>query len=215
MERLELSRIELERVMRVVSLFFIGELVKRVDGLAVVEFAVIHVLGRAHDGDIQLTVTGADMIPVDEIDVCELAAIQNAVLDSHGLAAAEEDRAQMAVGVHAGVIARLIDVAAELRVDGAGVAVLMLLGKVGDHLAHDVEQVMLQVFQIERVDVVGALLDHDGAGGVVGRDADRAVLDAGFLDDLNDLTGDIVEGGDPAAGLQLEFFLINLEFHCV
>ena len=201
--------------MRVVSLFFIGELVKRVDGLAVVEFAVIHVLGRAHDGDIQLTVTGADVIPVDEVDVCELAAVQNAVLDGHGLAAAEEDGAQVAVGVHAGVIARLIDVAAELRMDGAGVTVLMLLGKVGDHLAHDVEQVMLQVFQIERVDVVGALLDHDGAGGVVRRDADRAVLDAGFLDDLNDLTGDIVEGGDPAAGLQLEFFLINLEFHCV
>ena len=153
--------------MRVVGFFFFGELVEGIDGLAVVEFAVIHVLGRAHDGDVQLTVTGADMIPVDEIDVCELAAIQNAVLDSHGLAAAEEDRAQMAVGVHAGVIARLIDVAAELRVDGAGVAVLMLLGKVGDHLAHDVEQVMLQVFQIERVDVVRALLNHDGASGVV------------------------------------------------
>ncbi len=201
--------------MRVVGFFFFGELVEGIDGLAVVEFAVIHVLGRAHDGDVQLTVTGADMIPVDEIDVCELAAIQNAVLDSHGLAAAEEDRAQMAVGVHAGVIARLIDVAAELRVDGAGVAVLMLLGKVGDHLAHDVEQVMLQVFQIERVDVVRALLDHDGASGVVGRDADCAVLDAGLLDDLNDFTGDIVESGDPAAGLQFELFLINLKFHCV
>ena len=201
--------------MRVVGFFFFGELVEGIDGLAVVEFAVIHVLGRAHDGDVQLTVTGADMIPVDEIDVCELAAIQNAVLDSHGLAAAEEDRAQMAVGVHAGVIARLIDVAAELRVDGAGVAVLMLLGKVGDHLAHDVEQVMLQVFQIERVDVVRALLDHDGASGVVGRDADRAVLDAGLLDNLNDFTGNIVEGGNPAAGLQFELFLINLKFHCV
>ena len=201
--------------MRVVGFFFFGELVEGIDGLAVVEFAVIHVLGRAHDGDVQLTVTGADMIPVDEIDVCELAAIQNAVLDSHGLAAAEEDRAQMAVGVHAGVIARLIDVAAELRVDGAGVAVLMLLGKIGDHLAHDVEQVMLQVFQIERVDVVRALLDHDGASGVVGRDADCAVLDAGLLDDLNDFTGDIVESGDPAAGLQFELFLINLKFHCV
>lgn len=201
--------------MRVVSLFFIGELVKRVDRLAVVEFAVVHVFGRAHDGDVQLTVTGADVVPVNEVDVRELAAVQNAVLDGHGLAAAEEDRAQMAVCVHAGVIARLIDVAAELRVDGAGVAVLMLLGKIGDHLAHDVEQVMLQVFQIERVDIMGALLDHDGAGGVVRRDADRAVLDAGFLDDLDDLTGDIMEGGDPAAGLQLEFFLINLEFHCV
>ena len=201
--------------MRVVGFFFFGELVEGIDGLAVVEFAVIHVLGRAHDGDVQLTVTGADMIPVDEIDVCELAAIQNAVLDSHGLAAAEEDRAQMAVGVHAGVIARLIDVAAELRMDGAGMAILMLLGEVGDHLAHDVEQVMLQVFQIERVDVVRALLDHDGASGVVGRDADCAVLDAGLLDDLNDFTGDIVESGDPAAGLQFELFLINLKFHCV
>lgn len=201
--------------MRVVGLFLVGELVERVDCLAVMEFAVVHILGCAHDGDIQLAMTGADMIPVDEIDVCELAAIQNAVLDSHGLAAAEEDRAQMAVCVHAGVIARLIDVAAELRVDGAGVAVLMLLGKVGDHLAHDVEQVMLQKFQIERVDVVRALLDHDRAGGVMGRDADRAVFDAGLLDDLDDLAGNVVERGNPAAGLKLKFFLINFEFHCV
>ena len=201
--------------MRVVGFFFFGELVEGIDGLAVVEFAVIHVLGRAHDGDVQLTVTGADMIPVDEVDVRELAAIQNAVLDGHGLTAAEEDGAQVAVGVHAGVVARLIDVAAKLRMDGAGMAVLMLLGEVGDHLAHDVEQIMLQVFQIERVDVVRALLDHDGAGGVVRRDADRAVLDAGLLDDLDDLAGHVMEGGDPAAGLQLEFFLINLEFHCV
>lgn len=201
--------------MRVVGFFFFGELVEGIDGLAVVEFAIIHVLSRTHDGDVQLAMTGADVVPVDEVDVREFAAVQNAVLDGHGLAAAEEDGAQMAVGVHAGVIARLIDVAAELRVDGAGVAVLMLLGKIGDHLAHDVEQVMLQVFQIERIDIVGALLDHDGAGGVVRRDADSAVLDAGLLDDLDDLTGHVMEGGDPAAGLQFEFFLINLEFHCV
>ena len=201
--------------MRVVGLFLVGELVERVDRLAVMEFAVVHILGCAHDGDIQLAMTGADVVPVDEVDVREFAAVQNAVLDGHGLAAAEEDGAQMAVGVHAGVIARLVHIAAELRVDGAGVAVLMLLGKIGDHLAHDVEQVMLQVFQIERVNVVGALLDHDRAGGVVRRDADRAVLDAGLLDDLDDLTGNVVEDGDPPTGLQLEFFLINLEFHCV
>lgn len=201
--------------MRVVGFFFFGELVEGIDGLAVVELAVTNVFGGAHDGDVQLAVTGADVIPVDEVDVCELAAVQNAVLDGHGLAAAEEDRAQMAVCVHAGVIARLIDVAAELRVDGAGVAVLMLLGKVGDHLAHDVEQVMLQKFQIERVDVVRALLDHDRAGGVMGRDADRAVFDAGLLDDLDDLAGNVVERGNPAAGLQFELFLINLKFHCV
>lgn len=201
--------------MRVVGLFLVGELVERVDRLAVMEFAVVHILGCAHDGDIQLTMTGADVIPVDEVDVGELAAVEDAVLDGHGLAAAEEHRTQVAIGVHARVVARLIDVAAELRVDGAGVAVLMLLGKVGDHLAHDVEQVMLQKFQIERVDVVRALLDHDRAGGVMGRDADRAVFDAGLLDDLDDFTGNVVEGGNPAAGLQFELFLINLKFHCV
>lgn len=201
--------------MRVVGFFFFGELVEGIDGLAVVEFAIIHVLSRTHDGDVQLTVTGADVVPVDEVDVREFAAVQNAVLDGHGLAAAEEDGAQMAVGVHAGVIARLVHIAAELCVDGAGMTVLMLLSEVGDHLAHDIEQVMLQVFQIERVDVVRALLDHDGASGVVGRDADRAVLDTGLLDDLDDFTGNVVEGGNPAAGLQFELFLINLKFHCV
>ena len=201
--------------MRVVGLFLVGELVERVDRLAVVEFAVVHVFGRAHDGDIQLTMTGADVVPVDEVDVREFAAVQNAVLDGHGLAAAEEDGAQMAVGVHAGVIARLVHIAAELCVDGAGMTVLMLLSEVGDHLAHDIEQVMLQVFQIERVDIMGAFLDHDRAGGVVGRDADRAVLDTGLLDDLDDFTGNVVEGGNPAAGLQFELFLINLKFHCV
>lgn len=201
--------------MRVVDLFLVGELVERVDRLAVMEFAVVHILGCAHDGDIQLAMTGADVVPVDEVDVREFAAVQNAVLDGHGLAAAEEDGAQMAVGVHAGVIARLVHIAAELCVDGAGMTVLMLLSEVGDHLAHDIEQVMLQVFQIERVDIMGAFLDHDRAGGVVGRDADRAVLDTGLLDDLDDFTGNVVEGGNPAAGLQFELFLINLKFHCV
>ena len=201
--------------MDVVGFFFVGVFAEGVDGLAAVELAVIDILRRTHNGDVQLTMTGADMIPVDEVDVRELAAVENAVLDGHGLTAAEEDGAQVAVGVHAGVVARLIDIAAKLRVDRTGMAVLMLLGEVGDHLAHDVEQIMLQKLQIERIDIVGALLDHDGAGGVVRRDADRAVLDAGFLDDLNDLTGHVMEGGDPPTGLQLEFFLINLEFHCV
>ena len=187
--------------MDIVGFFFVGVFAEGVDGLAAVEFAVVHVFRRAHDGDVELAVTGADMIPVDEVDVRELAAVQDAVLDGHRLAAAEEDGAQMPVGIHAGEVARLVHIAPELRMDRTGVAILMLLGKVGDHLAHDVEQVVLQKFQIERVDVVRALLDHDGAGGVVGRDADRAVLDAGFLDDLDDLAGDIVEGGDPPAGL--------------
>ena len=106
--------------MDVVGFFFVGVLAEGVDGLAAVEFAVIDILSRAHDGDVQLTMTGADVVPVDEVDVGELAAIEDAVLDGHGLTAAEEDGAQVAVGVHAGVVARLIDIAAELRVDRTG-----------------------------------------------------------------------------------------------
>ena len=201
--------------MRVVSFLLVSELVERVDRLAVVELAVIHIFGRAHDGDVELAMTGTDMIPVDEVDVRKLAAIEDAVLNGHGLTAAEEDRAQMAVGIHAGVIARLVHIAAELCMDGAGMAVLMLLGKVGNHLAHNVEQIVLQELQIERINIVRALLNHDGAGGVVRRDADRTVLDARLLDNLNNLARNIVKGGNPAAGLQLELFLINLKFHCV
>ena len=143
--------------MDVVGFFFVGVLAEGVDGLTAVELAVIDILRRTHNGDVQLAVTGADVVPVDEVDVCELAAIEDAVLDGHGLTAAEEDGAQVAVGVHAGVVARLIDIAAKLRMDGAGMAVLMLLGEVGDHLAHDVEQVVLQVFQIVRGKILNCL----------------------------------------------------------
>ena len=76
-------------------------------------------------------------------------------------------------------------------------------------------QIMLEVFNVERIDVMGALLDHDGAGGVVGGDADGAVLDTAGLHDFDDFLRDIMEGGDPAAGLQFELFLKNFEFHCL
>ena len=71
--------------MDVVGLFFVGVLAEGVDGLTAVEFAVVHILGRAHNGDVQLAVTGADVVPVDEVDVGELAAIEDAVLDGCSL----------------------------------------------------------------------------------------------------------------------------------
>ena len=44
-------------------------------------------------------------------------------------------------------------------------------------------------------------------------------LDLDHLDeicnDIKDLSSDVVEGGDPAAGLQFDFFLDNFEFHGV
>jgi hypothetical protein len=89
----------------------------------------------------------------------------------------------------------------------------MLLSEVGDHLSHDVEKVVLKELQIEGVNVVRALLNHYGAGGVVRNDSNGTVLNAGVLNHFEDLLSDVVEGGDPASGLKLEFFLINLELH--
>ena len=60
--------------MDVVSLFFVGVLAEGVDGLAAVELAVIDILRRTHNGDVQLTMTGADVVPVDEVDMRELAS---------------------------------------------------------------------------------------------------------------------------------------------
>ena len=202
--------------MDVVGLLFGRELVQRVDDLAVVPLAVfLQVFRRAHDGDVQLAAARADMVPVNEIDVGEFTAVEDAVFDGHRFAAAEEDGAEMAVRVHAGEVAGLVDIAAELEMDRAGMAVLMLFREIRNHLAHDVEQIMLEVFDVEGVDVVRALLDHDGAGGVVGGDADGAVLDTAGLHDFDDFLRDVMEGGDPAAGLQFELFLKNFEFHCL
>ena len=54
--------------MHIVGFFFVGVLAEGVDGLTVVELAVVHIFRRAHDGDVQLTMTGADVVPVDEVD---------------------------------------------------------------------------------------------------------------------------------------------------
>ena len=73
-----------------ISLFLSGELAQGVDYLAVVVLTVTHVFGGAEQSQVDLTGTGADMIPVNEVDVSELAQIQLAVLDGQGLTAAKE-----------------------------------------------------------------------------------------------------------------------------
>ena len=169
----------LERVVNVVSLLFVRILAERVDGLAVVPLSVSYVLGRTHNGHVELSVTSANVIPVYEVNVSELTAVKNAVLDGHRFASAKEHAAEMSVGVHGGEVTGLVYVSTELSVDRAGMTVLMLFSKIGDHLSHDVEQVVLEILEIEGIDVVRALLDHHGAGGVVRCDGDRTVLDTG------------------------------------
>jgi hypothetical protein len=118
------------------------------------------------------------------------------------------------VGVHRGKVAGLVYVSAKLRVDRTGMTVLMLLCKVGDKLSHNVKKVVLKELEIEGIDIVRALLNHYRAGGVVRSDANGTVLDAGLFNDVKNVAGHVVEGGDPTSGLKLDFFLKNFEFHC-
>ena len=127
----------------------------------------------------------------------------------------EEAAAEMSVCVHAGVVTGLIYVSAVLSVDGAGVTVLMLLCKVGDHLSHDIEKVVLKELEIKAVDIVRALLYHYRAGRVVRYDSNCTVLNAGSVYDSLNLLRNIVEGGDPTSGLELKLLLKNFHFHSV
>ena len=140
--------------MRIVCLLLVGELVKGVDHLTVVPLAALNLIGSTHNGYVELTATCANVVPVNEVNVSKLTAVKNAVLDGHSLASAEEYATEMSVGIHGGVVTGLIYVSAELRVDRAGVTVLMLLCKVGDHFSHNVEKVVLEILKIEGIDIV-------------------------------------------------------------
>ena len=145
--------------------------------------------------------------------MCELSAIQNAAHDGHCLTSSEEDRAQVSVGIHTGEVPRFVDVSAELRMNRSGMAVLMLLPKIRNQFAHDVQKIVLEILQIKRIDVVRTFLHHDRAGCVVGGDADGSVPDAGCLDNFNHFFRHVVKSGNPAPRLQFQFFLVNLEIH--
>ena len=140
--------------MNVVSLLFGSELSESVNNLAVVVLSVIDRLSGTHNGYVKLSVTSANVVPVDEVNVSELTAVKNTVLDSHSLASAEEAGTEVTVGIHAGEITGLVYVSAKLRVDRSGMTVLMLLCKVGDHLSHYVEKVVLKILKVERINVV-------------------------------------------------------------
>ena len=100
--------------MDIVSLFLIRELVQGIYDLAVLPLTVADILGRTHYGHVELAAACADLVPVDKVNVRKFSAVKNAVLYGHGLAPAEEYGAEMPVCIHAGKVARLIDISAEL-----------------------------------------------------------------------------------------------------
>ena len=181
--------------MDIVSLFLFGELVTGVDNLTAVPLSIVNVLGSTHNSDVYLTATSDNVVPVDEVDVSKETEVELTVLDGESLASAEEYGAEVTVGVHAGVVTGLVYVSTVLSVNRSGMTVLVLLSKVRDHLSHDVEKVVLEELEIKGIDIVRALLNHYGAGGVVRYDSNGSVLDAGISNHLKDLFSDVVEGG--------------------
>ena len=172
--------------MDIVSLFLFGELVLSIDNLTAVPLSVSNVLGCTHNGDVYLTATSDNVVPVDEVDVSEETEVELTVLNGESLASAEEYGTEVTVCVHGGVVTGLVYVSTVLCVYGTGVTVLMLFSKVGDHLSHDVEKVVLKELEVEGIDIVRALLNHNGAGGVVRNDSNGTVLNAGIFNHLKD-----------------------------
>lgn len=144
----------LESVVNVVALLFFCEAVLRVDDLAVLPLAILNVLSCTHYGNVELSSSCANVIPVNEVNVSELTAIRNAVLDGHCFAAAEEYGTEVTVCVHRRVVAGLVNKTAVFCVNRAGVTILMLFSKVRSELAHNVEEVMLEIFELERVNIM-------------------------------------------------------------
>ena len=56
-------------------------------------FSISYILSSTHDSNIELSVTGTNVIPIHKINMGKLTAIQLSVFDGHGLAAAEKDAA--------------------------------------------------------------------------------------------------------------------------
>ena len=71
--------------MNVVSLFLFGELVLGVDNLTVVPLSVSNVLGCTDDGYVNLSATSNNVVPVDEVDVCEETEVELAIRDGSGV----------------------------------------------------------------------------------------------------------------------------------
>ena len=73
-----------------VSLLLSRELTQSVNHFTVVVLAITDVIVGAEQSNIDLTGTCADMIPVDEVDMCEFAQIQLAILNGQSLASAKK-----------------------------------------------------------------------------------------------------------------------------
>ena len=129
--------------MDIVSLLLVGKSATGVDDLSAVYLSVLNVLCRSHNGYVYLSAAGDNVIPVDEVDMREKAEVEFAVLDGKRFASSKEHGTEMSVGVHTRIVTGLVYVSAVLSVYRSRMTVLMLLGKVGYHLSHNIKKVVL------------------------------------------------------------------------
>ena len=135
------------------------------------------------------------MIPVHKINMGKFPSVQLSVLDGHGLATAKKDTAQMTIRIHAGIVPGLTHVAPKLGVyitsvlcvDRSRMTILMLLRKIRNHFPHNIQKIMLKIFQIKGIYIMGALLNHNRAGGMMRGNTTSSVFDSRCLHDLQNL----------------------------
>ena len=151
--------------------------------------AVLGLLADSLSGadDIDEDAAEARVVQFDEEDALPGTERDATIHHGNGLAAAEEQVLDVGVAVGAFV---------GVHVDGAAAEVVVLIiGVGGGELAQGASKVAEQKGFV--------LVDLYGGGGVLGEDGDLAELDAGGLDNRDDVLGDIDELGG-GGGLVLE-----------
>jgi hypothetical protein len=152
-----------------------------------------------NDTDNDLPITLAVLIPIDKVDMTELARVGHTVGDHERLGRAEKRAPQVRVTVEdgrgisweVGMFGAVVN--KELHVFGTGIAVLSTLFELPwDHLVEQTVKVCLEEFLPLPIGVMDVLLEHDGACGVRGLHTDDAVTDAALRNDVDDIGLDVV-----------------------
>jgi hypothetical protein len=147
----------------------------------------------------------ADLIPINKIDEGKISKTELAILKDDIFAAAEEGGTQMGIGVQTAFF--LLAGMGESKFNMIRTRVMVLpLGSAGrDQFFHEFDQVNLEEFAPKIIQVMGAFLQHDRTGGVVGKDGNQAILDTGFSHHFLNIRGNVVKAGHMIMGLKLDF----------
>lgn len=151
----------------------------------------------------------ANLVPVDEVNKAEISERGLTVLEDDILASAEEHRAQVSVRIKASVSYLTGAGEGELDMLRTRMIILTLCSACGNQLLHNLDKVHLHVFASVVVGIVRGLLNDYGAGGVMGVDGDKTVLNARLCDDFLYLVRNVVEVGKVVSGLELDFSDVN------